>query len=52
MLVEVVVSTDCQEIAKISREYGARVVIRSDDLSKDATLTLPVLQDAILGMLL
>jgi CMP-N,N'-diacetyllegionaminic acid synthase len=50
MLVEVVVSTDCQEIAKISREYGARVVIRSNDLSKDATPTLPVLQDAILGL--
>ena len=50
ILDEVVVSTDCQEIAKISREYGARVVIRSDDLSKDATPTLPVLQDVILKL--
>ncbi len=50
ILDEVVVSTDCQEIAKISREYGARVVIRSDDLSKDATPSLPVLQDVILKL--
>lgn len=47
---EVVVSTNCKEIAKISQEYGAKVVIRSDDLSEDTTPTLPVLQDVILKL--
>lgn len=45
-----VVSTNCKEIAKISQEYGAKVVIRSDDLSEDTTPTLPVLQDVILKL--
>ncbi|MDB4245820.1 acylneuraminate cytidylyltransferase family protein [Amylibacter sp.] len=43
----VVVTTDCNEIAEISKICGAEVVMRSDDLSKDTTPTLPVIQDAI-----
>lgn len=43
----VVVTTDCKEIAKISTICGAEVVMRSDDLSKDSTPTLPVIQDVI-----
>lgn len=43
----VVVTTDCKEIAKISTICGAEVVMRSDDLSKDSTPTLPVIEDVI-----
>ncbi len=43
----VVVTTDCEEIAKISKICGAEVMMRSDDLSKDTTPTLPVIQDVI-----
>ena len=43
----VVVTTDCKEIEKISKRYGAEVVMRSDDLSKDKTPTLPVIQDVV-----
>jgi CMP-N,N'-diacetyllegionaminic acid synthase len=43
----VVVTTDCKEIAKVSKISGAEVVMRSDDLSKDTTPTLPVIQDVI-----
>ena len=43
----VVVSTDCLEIAKISKKYGAEVIMRSDDLSNDKTPTLNVIQDLI-----
>ena len=36
----VVVSTDCKEIAQISREYGAEVpFLRPDDISSDAATT-------------
>ncbi len=44
---KVIVSTDCKEIAKISREYKAEVTMRSDKLAQDDTPTLPVLQDLI-----
>jgi CMP-N,N'-diacetyllegionaminic acid synthase len=43
----VIVSTDCNEIAKISKEYGAEVFRRSPRLAEDKTSTLPVLQDVI-----
>ncbi|MDF1813659.1 MAG: acylneuraminate cytidylyltransferase family protein [Verrucomicrobiales bacterium] len=42
----VVVSTDCDSIARISRQYGAEVpFIRSDELSGDTTGTVPVVMD-------
>jgi CMP-N-acetylneuraminic acid synthetase len=44
---KIVVSTDCKEIAKISREYNAEVIMRSGKLAQDDTPTLPVLQDLI-----
>lgn len=40
----VVVSTDCQEIAQIAKQFGVEVIIRPSDLAKDSTPTLPVLQ--------
>jgi N-acylneuraminate cytidylyltransferase len=43
----VVVTTDCQEISIISKKCGAEVIMRSDDLSKDTTPTLSVIQDVI-----
>ena len=44
---KVVVSTDCEEIASISKEYGADVIMRSENLAQDNTPTLPVLKDTI-----
>ncbi len=43
----VVVSTDCKEIASISREYSAEVMMRPSHLAEDKTPTLPVLQDVV-----
>jgi CMP-N,N'-diacetyllegionaminic acid synthase len=43
----VVVSTDCEEISRISKSYGITVIIRSKELSKDDTPTLRVLQDVM-----
>jgi CMP-N-acetylneuraminic acid synthetase len=43
----VVVSTDCEEIANISKEYGAEVLMRPEHLAEDKTPTLPVLQDVV-----
>ena len=43
----VVVSTDCEEIAKVSKEYGAEVMMRPAHLAEDKTPTLPVLQDVV-----
>ena len=43
----VIVSTDCEEIAGISKEYGAEVIIRSFNLAEDTTPTLPVLQHVV-----
>ena len=43
----VIVSTDCKEIAGISKEYGAEVIIRSFNLAEDTTPTLPVLQHVV-----
>lgn len=44
---KVVVSTDCNEIAAISKEYGCEVIMRPINLAKDETPTLPVLQDVV-----
>jgi len=43
----VVVSTDSREIAEISKEYGAEVVIRPKGLAQDSVPTLPVIQDVV-----
>ena len=43
----VVVSTDCEEIANISKEYGVEVMMRSSLLAENKTPTLPVLQDVV-----
>jgi CMP-N,N'-diacetyllegionaminic acid synthase len=40
----VIVSTDCKEIASISRKYGAEVAIRVSELAQDDTPTLDALQ--------
>ncbi len=43
-----IVSTDCQEIVKVSRAYGAEVpFIRPDELSSDAATTSDVIKHAI-----
>jgi CMP-N,N'-diacetyllegionaminic acid synthase len=43
----VVVSTEDEEIAKVSKEYGAEVVTRPPELARDDTPSLPVFQHAI-----
>lgn len=42
-----IVSTDCEEIAEVSRKYGIEVIIRPQALAQDETPTLPVLQDVV-----
>ena len=44
---QVIVSTDSEEIASISKDYGAEVLMRSASLSNDLAPTLPVIQDAV-----
>lgn len=44
---KVIVSTDCKNIAKISKKHGACVVMRSKDLARDDTPTIAVLQSII-----
>jgi len=44
---QVIVSTDCEEIAEISRIYGAEVMMRPENLADDNSATLPVLQNVI-----
>lgn len=43
----VVVSTEDEEIGKISREYGAEIIKRPEELATDDTPTEPVLEHAI-----
>jgi len=47
VLDKVIVSTDCEEIAEVSRRYGAEVMMRPSELAKDTTPTLPVLKDVV-----
>ena len=42
-----IVSTEDEEIAAISRRYGAEVLPRSPELATDETTTLPVLQEVL-----
>jgi CMP-N,N'-diacetyllegionaminic acid synthase len=42
----VVVSTEDEEIARVSREYGAEVISRPLELARDDTASLPVYQHA------
>lgn len=44
---KILVSTDDEEIAKISRKYGAKVQMRPEELARDNTPHLPVLQYVI-----
>lgn len=45
---KVIVSTDCKEIAKTSKEYGAEIpFIRPKELADDFTATVPVITHAI-----
>ena len=44
---KIIVSTDCKEIAEVSRGYKVEVIMRTDKLAQDDTPTLPVLQDLI-----
>ena len=43
----VIVSTDCDRIAEVSKKCGAEVFMRSSELAEDKTPTLPVLQDVV-----
>lgn len=43
----VVVSTEDEEIAKVSKKYGAEVISRPTELAQDNTPSLPVYQHAI-----
>lgn len=43
----VIVSTDCKEIASVSKEYGAETIMRPAHLAEDRTPTLPALQDVV-----
>jgi len=45
---KVVVSTDCKEIARISKDHGAIVVMRPDELAQDSSPTIVAIQDVIL----
>jgi CMP-N,N'-diacetyllegionaminic acid synthase len=48
LLSRVVLSTDDEEIASIGREYGLEVpFLRSPELARDDTATVPVLQDVV-----
>lgn len=46
----VIVSTEDEEIASVSRRYGAEVVRRPPDLAEDATPTEPVIVQAVLEL--
>ena len=47
LLDRVVVSTDDEEIAAVSRLAGVEVLMRPEELAADDTATLPVLQDVV-----
>ena len=44
---EIFVSTDSPEIAKESKNHGAKIIIRPQNLAKDTTSTDPVISHAI-----
>lgn len=44
---DLVVSTEDDEIAAISKQFGARVILRPPELSKDDTPTLPVIEHVL-----
>lgn len=47
-ITHVFVSTDSEEIAEISRQYGARVIMRGEELSSDMVTLDPVIFDGML----
>jgi len=44
---EIWVSTDCQEISKISKEYGAKIITRPEELSGDNSLDIDAFKHAL-----
>ena len=44
---EVIVSTDSQEIADISKKYGAKVIIRPEELAEDDSLVVDALKHVV-----
>lgn len=42
-----IVSTDCEQIARVAQKYDVEVIIREDGLSDDRSPTLPVIQEAL-----
>lgn len=44
---KVVVSTDCERICEVVTRYGVEIVMRPQNLSKDDTPTLPVIQHTL-----
>jgi N-acylneuraminate cytidylyltransferase len=44
---QVIVSTDCDKISKISKEFGVNVIKRAPHLAEDETPTLPVIRDVV-----
>jgi len=44
LLDEILVSTEDEEIAEVSKKYGARVLLRPKELAQDETSTMEVLQ--------
>lgn len=46
----IIVSTDCEDVASVSKNYGSNVIMRSSHLSEDDTPTLPVIQDVVLKL--
>jgi len=46
-ITRIIVSTDGEEIARISKTFGAEVLMRPDELATDTAKTLPVLQHVV-----
>lgn len=47
---KIIVSTEDDEIAEISKKYGAEIIKRPQRLAKDDTLTLPVIKHALAAL--
>ena len=44
---EIYVSTDCDEIADISKSYGAKIINRPDEFAKDDSLDIDAFKHAL-----
>ena len=47
LISDIYVSTDDNAIAAVAKEYGAKVIIRPDDLAKDDSLDIDVMRHAV-----